>query len=205
LEDFKTFYSKAKQVTVKELPPHPLRDVVAVGNYRLDERTASTDLKTGQSGAYEFNIVGEGNIAGIEKPNVNRDGNFEIYEPNVHQSINHDNNRVTGSKSFKYFIIPREPGQYKLGDYFQWIYFNPQLKKYDTLSSKLNVYVTGESKQNEAVLANDGGSFYDKIDNTDNQLRTIADTRWQRWAFNGVAVLLAGAAIFFLFKKQRAY
>ncbi|HEU5289734.1 MAG TPA: BatD family protein, partial [Cyclobacteriaceae bacterium] len=34
-ENFKTFYSKAKTIKVKELPPHPLRDQVAVGNYRL--------------------------------------------------------------------------------------------------------------------------------------------------------------------------
>src|SRR5262249_8415683 len=35
---FKTFYTREKRVTVKELPPHPLRDAVAVGDYRLDER-----------------------------------------------------------------------------------------------------------------------------------------------------------------------
>ena len=57
-EDFKTFYTKPKTVRVKQLPPHPLRDVVAVGDYRLDERMRSTDLETGQSAAYEFHVVG---------------------------------------------------------------------------------------------------------------------------------------------------
>ncbi|CAN0323789.1 unnamed protein product, partial [Phaeothamnion confervicola] len=54
-EDFKTFYSKPKTVKVKELPPHPLRDKVAVGDYRLDERISSTALQTGQSFSYDFN------------------------------------------------------------------------------------------------------------------------------------------------------
>jgi hypothetical protein len=37
-EDFKTFYSKPRTVRVKDLPPHPLRDAVAVGDYRLEEK-----------------------------------------------------------------------------------------------------------------------------------------------------------------------
>src|SRR5689334_19062242 len=82
-EDFKTFYSKTKKVAVKQLPPHPLRDVVAVGDYNLDERIRSTDLETGKSVAYEFNVYGAGNISSIEKPAVKSDGSFEFYEPNV--------------------------------------------------------------------------------------------------------------------------
>lgn len=39
-EDFKTFYSREKKVIVNELPPHPLRDQVAVGDYLLDERAS---------------------------------------------------------------------------------------------------------------------------------------------------------------------
>ncbi|HEY9006306.1 MAG TPA: BatD family protein [Ohtaekwangia sp.] len=200
-EDFKTFRSKPKRVNVKPLPPHPLKDVVAVGDYHLDERMRNVDLETGNSAPYSFNIYGEGNISAIEKPVLKRDGNFEFYEPNVEQNITRQNNRVTGTKSFSYFMIPKEPGEYKLGDYFQWVFFNPEKAKYDTLKSKLTVYVTGESKKNEAIQSNDLGSFYDKIDAADNKLQTIANDRWQPWLFNGfIVVMLAGAA-FLIFKK----
>jgi hypothetical protein len=121
-EDFKTFYSKEKTVKVKELPPHPLRDAVAVGDYRMDERLNNTRLTTGQSVSYDFNIYGEGNISSIEKPPVPASDQFEFYEPNMKQNINRENGRVTGSKSFSYFMIPKEPGTYRLGDYFQWIF-----------------------------------------------------------------------------------
>lgn len=87
-EDFKTFRSKPKRVSVKPLPPHPLKDVVAVGDYHLNERMRNVDLETGNSASYEFNIYGEGNISAVEKPIVKRDGNFEFYEPNVQQNIN---------------------------------------------------------------------------------------------------------------------
>jgi hypothetical protein len=200
-EDFKTFRSKPKRVNVKPLPPHPLKDVVAVGDYHLEERMRNVDIETGNSAPYEFNIYGEGNISAIEKPLLKRDGNFEFYEPNVQQNITHQKNRVTGTKSFNYFMIPKEPGQYKLGDYFQWVYFNPAKAKYDTLKSKLTVYVTGESKKNEAIQSNDLGSFYDKIDNADNTLQPVTNNQWQKWIFNGFIVVMVGAAVFLVFKK----
>jgi hypothetical protein len=112
-EDFKTFYSKPKNVKVKELPPHPLRDEVSVGNYRLDEKISSNVIKTGESFQYEFNVYGEGNISAIEKPAIFNNGSFDFYEPNIRQNTNRQNNLVTGTKSFGYFVIPKEPGSYR--------------------------------------------------------------------------------------------
>lgn len=200
-EDFKTFTSKAKTVKVKELPPHPLRNQVAVGKYQLDERIRNTNLETGISTPYTFNVFGEGNISSINKPEVITDGSFEVYEPNIQQQVSRDRNRVTGTKSFNYYIIPKEPGEYKLGDLFQWIYFDPSTRKYDTLRSKLTVFVSGESKKNEAIQSSDLGDFYDKIDTTENTLYTIADTRWHRWVLNGFIILILGLSAFLLFKK----
>jgi hypothetical protein len=200
-EDFKKFYTKPKKVKVKELPPHPLQDAVAVGNYQLDERIRSTDLETGQSAGYNFNIFGEGNISAIEKPVTLSDDHFEFYAPNVRQDITRQNNRVTGTKSFSYFMIPKEPGQYKLGDYFHWIYFNPKLGKYDTLKSGLTIYVTGESKKNEAIQSNDPGNFYDRINIADNNLSKVMDEGWRKWTFNAFILVMLSASVYLVFKK----
>lgn len=200
-EDFKTFYSKTKSVKVKELPPHPLRDAVAVGGYRMEERLNSTHLSTGQSVSYDFNIFGEGNISSIEKPILKKDNAFDFYEPNMKQSINHDNGRVTGSKSFSYFMIPKEPGRYNLGDYFQWVFFNPATKKYDTLRSQQVVDVTGESQQNQSIESTDLGSFYDQINTADNTLRSRAGSNWMQMGTSIVALLLLGASAYLMFKK----
>jgi BatD DUF11 like domain len=200
-EDFKTFYSKAKTIKVKELPPHPLRDKVAVGDYRLEERVSSTALQTGQSFSYDFNIYGEGNISAIEKPMVMKDGSFEFYEPNIRQDITRQNTRVTGTKSFSYFIIPKEPGDYRMRDLLQWVYFNPTLKKYDTLIARTAVVVSGESLKNESIESTDTGSFYDKIGATDNALRTSTDSGWITLVLGiFILVMLAGSA-YLVFKK----
>ncbi|MDH4298484.1 MAG: BatD family protein [Cyclobacteriaceae bacterium] len=200
-EDFKKFYTKPKKIRVKELPPHPMRDAVAVGDYQLDERIRNTDLVTGQSAGYNFNVFGEGNISAIEKPPTHSNDRFEFYEPNIRQDITRQNNHVTGTKSFSYFMIPKEPGQYSLGDYFQWIFFNPTESKYDTLKSRLTVYVTGESKRNEAIQSSDLGNFYDRIGGADNALKKVSDSRWQKWAFNVFILVMISASAYIVFRK----
>lgn len=199
-EDFKTFYSQLKTVKVKQLPPHPLREKVAVGDYYLEERLRDQNLQTGQSASYEFNIYGEGNISAIPKPEVNRDGNFEFYEPNVRQNINRQNTKVTGTKSFNYFMIPREPGKYSLGKYFQWVFFNPKNSRYDTLQSKINVTVTGESSKNEAIQSTDHGTFYDRVETTNNTLQVMANTGWQKTAFNIFVLVMLAASLYLVVK-----
>jgi hypothetical protein len=200
-EDFKTFYSQPKKIKVKELPAHPLKEFVAVGNYQLYEHMPSTDIESGKSASYVFNIFGEGNISAIEKPLVKNDDMFEFYEPNVRQDINRENGRVTGTKSFNYFMIPKEPGQYELGKYFQWVFFNSSKKQYDTLRSKLTVYITGESKKNEAIEANDAGAFYDKVNTADNTIRRMEDNRWIKTALSIFTIIVLGASAYLIFKK----
>jgi hypothetical protein len=158
-------------------------------------------LQTGQSFSYEFNIYGEGNISAIEKPVAFKDGSFDFYEPNVRQSINRENNRVTGTKSFSYFIIPKEPGEYRMADLVQWVFFNSETKKYDTLKAQAAMVVKGESLKNEAIESVDAGSFYDKINSTDNTLHAISEKGWLKWTLTiFILVMLAGSA-YLVFRK----
>ncbi len=200
-EGFKTFYSKARDVKVKELPPHPLRDVVAVGDYRLNEDINTKQVQTGQSFSYSFNVYGEGNISSIEKPIITKDRTFDFYPPNLQQNINKRSGRVTGSKSFSYYGIPNEPGTYQLSDYFNWIFFNPKTSQYDTLSSEVVLDVVGESKKNEHIQSNDLGAFYDRIDIEDNTLKSLTRFAWVKPFVNIFILVLLSLSAFFIFKK----
>src|ERR1044071_5645670 len=91
---------------------------------------------------------------------------------------------MTRSKKFSYFMIPKEPGKYSLGNYFQWVYFNPTTKKYDTLKSKQIVNVQGESKKNQSIESSDLGCFYDNADTASNQLQTRPNSGWIKWGAN---------------------
>lgn len=200
-EDFKKFFTKPKIVRVKELPPHPLKEAVAVGNYKLEEEVGSTSLKTGESFDYIFKVVGEGNISSIEKPITKDTEDFEIYAPSVQQDINRRNGRVTGSKAFAYYAVPNEPGDYNLSDYFQWIYFNPTKAKYDTLKSDLVVEVTGKSRKNATIQASDVGPFYDRIEFTDNHLIQLNRDRWLQLMANVLILSVLVLSVVIVFKK----
>lgn len=201
-EDFKTFYTKPKTVKVKDLPPHPMRDVVAVGDYHIEEKITSTAGETGKSLGYEFNVYGEGNISSIEKPLISKGQNFDFFEPNVKQSITRDNGRVTGTKVFSYYIIPQEPGNFDLKDYVQWVFFNPRAKSYDTLKSKVSLVISGESKKNDFIGSSDGGSFYDRISLADNTLQSNESKGLVRIGLNIFALLMLGLSVWLMFKKS---
>ncbi len=200
-EDFKTFYTKEKSVKVKALPPHPLKDQVAVGNFELDEKISAQTVETGESFSYEFNIYGEGNISGINDPSIPELENMDIYPPNVAQDINRGAGRVTGSKKYSYFGIPNEPGAYDLKDYFSWVFFNPENGKYDTLSSEVKLQVTGESKQNVSISSTDLGSFYDNIEFASDELRNLESSNATKIIANILIFALLGAAAFMFIKK----
>lgn len=200
-QDFKTFTSKPKTVKVKKLPPHPLRESVSVGRFRLSEDISDTQLETGQSFNYEFSILGEGNISSINGPEVPEQDEIEFYPPNVQQNIARRNNKVRGQKSFKYYGIPNEPGTYDLANFMKWVYFDPVNERYDTLQSDIQVIVTGESKKNQYISSNDLGSFYDVIELEDNKLKATNTIDIFKLVTNIMLILMIGTTLYFTFRK----
>ncbi|MEQ9374163.1 MAG: BatD family protein [Imperialibacter sp.] len=202
MEDYKTFSSKEKVVAVKDLPPHPLKQTVPVGKYRLQEEISSTELNTGDSFNYSFIVAGEGNISAINKPQVAQSKAFDFYDPNVKQSVNRNNGKVRGTKTFNYFGIPNEPGGYKLSDYFQMVFFNPEEAKYDTLKSRVELVVKGESRRNEYISSSDLGSFYDRIGLEENTLVKLSSAGSSR-IFANVFILIMLALTAALYVKRK--
>ena len=189
-ENIKTYYSEPVSITIKELPPHPLKDQVPVGNYILKEQISTKNSETGKSLQYQFRIEGEGNLSVIEKPTLPKTGNFDFYEPTISEMLRRNNNAVYGTKDFNYYIIPNEPGLYPLKDYFSYIFFNTRKGDYDTLSSQITVSVTGESRKNASIGSADLGSFYDRINEESNDLRSKNEIAWEKYGINGIAVFL---------------
>ncbi|MBK6265027.1 BatD family protein [Marivirga sp. S37H4] len=202
-EDFKTFYSKPKTIKVKPLPDHPLKDQVAVGDYELREKINSTKAETGDSFQYEFGVRGTGNIAYINEPAIKKDKNLEIYPPDSEERITRSGVSVMGTKTFNYYIMPKEPGIYNLSDYIQFIYFNPMKKAYDTLQSDYILEVEGSSLKNKSISdASATGLFYDRIENESNEVEQFTDFDWLKTVVNIFIVLALGISLFILFKKS---
>ncbi len=203
-EDFKTFYTAPKSVNVKQLPPHPLRDVVNVGEYKLAEEIEEKDkFETGKGFDYRFSIQGRGNISSIKNPNLPKDAGLLFYPPNTEQNISRNSGTVYGTKQFDYNIEPSEPGSYNLGDFFQWIYFNPKTEQYDTLKSNKTIEVVGESQKNQSIASNDLGEFYSDMDKVNNQLKSRSDANWTLILANLVVLLALGLGGFVVFGNKK--
>jgi hypothetical protein len=202
VEDFKDFYSKPKTIKVRDLPPHPKKDIVAVGTFKLKERLSKKEMAPYESVGYDFEISGEGNIAALRKPDVSLPFAVGTYDPSTSQSINRSNGRVYGEKVFSYLITPKEAGEYDLKDDFSWIYFDTERKRYDTLRSTIAIKVVGKPMIDELEATDPDAAQLRKIDNADNTLKPlIAGNRpydWMNYALGGMFLIF----IFLLFYRK---
>jgi hypothetical protein len=210
------FTSRPVTVMVRPLPPHPLRGRVPVGQFSLQEGLERGRITLGKSVRYALTINGEGNIAGIPAPTLLAEGNeLDIFPPEAKQTVNHFADRVMGSKTFTYFIVPHQNGTLPLANRFQWIYFDPKIARYDTLQPNLQLRVGGS----ESAVAEDGssinGNMLDEeapVTTASNSLyagiETMDSTRQQirlpvlvRAVANVLLVLMLLGMVFMFFKK----
>jgi hypothetical protein len=198
-QDFKMFYTKPKVVKVKALPEHPLKDKVAVGVFKMEESLNTPKMETGGSVRFIMKITGIGNIASAPEPMQHSQDIFEVFPPNIRQSINRENGFVSGSKAFEYYIIPKEPGNQALSMTLYWVYFNTQKNRYDTLSPRSVLAVSGASQKDKIIRNSDLGPFYDRIYRVSNNVFSLEKPREYRWYLNialGVAVFLVVGLVF---------
>ena len=196
-----TFHTNATSITVKPLPPHPLRDKVPVGEFRLKEKAEPTHLKAGKSCNYQLNISGEGNINAILTPMLNESPNLEFYTPEVKQVVYRKKYPIEGIKEFEYYIVPEEPGTYQLSDYLYFIYFDPVRKRYDTLLPKTELVVEGESQKNTFISSNSADPFYRNIDKESNELKDYEEDRYIKFFANIIILFMLVTTVFILLRK----
>ncbi|TDB60842.1 BatD family protein [Arundinibacter roseus] len=195
-----TFTSRAFRVLVKPLPPHPQRDQIAVGTYQLREKLTQKKVSSGESLRYQFTISGEGNLAAITAPEVPTSKSFDFYPPDLSQTIQRNYVTVRGEKTFDYLIVAKEKGQFPLGRFFQWIYFDPAKARYDTLRSVGVIDVVGENLKTVSLSSEGSDSIYENIEQLDTTRPYVDFQSVVRTLTNMVVIGLLGIMIW-IFRK----
>lgn len=136
-----SFSTQPFTVKAKELPPHPLRNEVSVGQFMLKESLNKYKINTGKSVQYNLQILGDG--YNIKLPEMKNDTIFDFFPPEIGNSQIPRNDKIITTKSFTFQIIPKRAGNFALKKYFQWIYFDTKKEQYDTLKSKVVIAVEG--------------------------------------------------------------
>lgn len=165
---FEVLKSKSKKVSVNELPPHPLREKVAVGKFRLKELIEGNQKKaTGESFVYKIIVEGQGfvNVATFDR--LNNITGIDFYESGV--NVEQEEGKNKGEKAFTYKVLPKIAGDYPFKDYFSLIYFDADRERYDTLYAKTKINVTGAEVVASEGTINDIYSGIEQIDTSKNE------------------------------------
>lgn len=164
----KTISTQPVEITVKPLPQEnqPLDFSGAVGEYRLDAGIDKKEVKTDEAVTLKLSLSGTGNIKMLPVPKPDFPVDFEQYDPKVTQTVNRSGNRITGTKSVEYVLIPRFPGEQRIPP-VKYSFFNPKTETYETLMSpeftvlvkpsddKYSAPVSGLSKEEVKLLGKD--------------------------------------------------
>jgi len=188
--DTVTFFSQPRTVYVKPLPPHPLRDGIPVGNFRLEEGVSNRRLRTGDPFTYQLSVSGEGNLSTVNLAPARTGTAIDFYPPDVKLNVSTQHNRPGGRKTFRFTGIPREPGQYPLDSVFRLVYFNPARRQYDTLRSRMSLDVDGPSLRSGRIQANELEPVYHDMAAEGNELSPLQREYPVRQIANALLVLM---------------
>jgi len=134
--------SEAIKIKVDPLPPDAPPDFKgAVGQFAMSTTVDKKSTRTNEPIDLKVNVSGTGNIKLIETPAVELPSDFEQYTPKVSDNINRAGDRISGSKTFEYLLIPRYPGL-KVIKPVTFSYYDPAKREYVRLRSpqiELNV------------------------------------------------------------------
>lgn len=132
----KSLKSNPLTINVKPLPlkNKPANFSGAVGNFTFKSSIDRTELKTNEAITLKYTISGKGNIELINKLNVSFPPDFEVYDPKITNRIKTSPLGMSGSCTFEYLLIPRNPGQFNIKPVY-FSYFDINTKQYITKST----------------------------------------------------------------------
>jgi hypothetical protein len=196
-----SFSTRAFSVVAKELPAHPLKNQVSVGQFSWRESLDKYKVSTGKSVSYRLQITGDG--YNIKLPQIKNDSIFDFFPPKIVGGTDPQNDKIVTTKSLTFQIIPKRAGNFVLDKYFQWIYFNTNTEKYDTLKSTIALGVSGQTIET-ADTPTDGISIYDGLENVDSSIEENNFAKILKDQANiFIVIMLVGMIYVFLPNRKR--
>ena len=138
----------------------------AIGRFTMRTTVDKSTTKTNEPISLKIAIAGTGNIKVLESPEVELPKDFEQYTPKVSDNINRQQEKVSGTKTFEYLLIPRYPGE-KVIKPVRFVYFDIGKRDYVVLESQpitltveqgpaqMAPLAVGGSRENVSLLSQD--------------------------------------------------
>lgn len=142
---FQTYKSQTVQLTsndltikVKSLPgAHSAEKTEVVGNFTMTANLNKTEVRANEPLTYTISVSGNGNLHHVsnEQFNIDFPSDCDVTYPRVISHISAQGDLVSGTKTFKYTIIPRVEGTYLIPG-VTYTYYDYDSGSYKTLTTQ---------------------------------------------------------------------
>lgn len=138
----KTIKTPSIDLDVTALPaPRPDNFSGAVGKFSMTATLTPEQLNANDAATLKLVVSGQGNMKLMKAPSLEAPKDFEVYTPKETDKTTNTTSGAKGSVTFEYVMVPRHGGNYTIPA-VEFVYFDPEAKKYVTLhtdSFKLSV------------------------------------------------------------------
>jgi hypothetical protein len=155
------------QLHVKPLPAeHKPEGPVAVGSFEISTSLDRKQVVTGDAVTLTATVRGKGNLRGVKVPDPSLHG-LQILQPEIHDLVESPGDRVQGTRSFAWLIVPEAPGSYTIPA-LSVNTFDPDTHNYKRISSdKLTLTAAGAARASALAAAGKAAPGEDHSDATD--------------------------------------
>ena len=173
----------------------------AVGAYAMTVNSDKTALEVGESMQLTVTVTGRGNLATMDAPVLDVPAAFDVYDPDVSTLLERSGNRLSGSKTFRYILIPRTNGSFEI-PVIEFSWFDPDTDRYRTSrSAPIPITATGTATSPLSVTATTNGlpvdDFAPAITESSEWQRfggSPLHTRWWVWVVLFLPLAVMGGA-----------
>jgi len=142
-------------VTVKPLPEGaPDGFSGTVGQFSISATVDQKSVEVGKPITLKVRISGTGNVKTIQQIPTPQVEAFDVYEPNVKESVDRRKSPIRGAKLFEFVMVPKEPGSRVISS-LGFSFFDPHAVRYRTVRTRpIELTVTGTASESaETPLA----------------------------------------------------
>jgi hypothetical protein len=180
-------FSNALTFKVEPLPPgrpEPFSGVV--GRLEVSAGLDRDSVDANEAVTLTVRVLGDGNIRAVPEPVLNLPDDFEVFPPEVSESVQVFGSGLSGEKTFEYVLIPRTPGKREIPE-ISFGFFDERVSEYRTATTaQLALMVTGSALGGPAQLVR-GGVAQLREDIRFIHLGTASLRRRGRMLFKGAA------------------
>ncbi|MDX1646575.1 MAG: BatD family protein [Longimicrobiales bacterium] len=144
-----TVLANPVRIEVRPLPPGaPEPYSGMVGSLELSASVDRDSIAANEAVTLTVRATGTGNVRALPEPDLGLPEDFEVFPPEVSESVTADDGGLTGTKIFEYVLIPRAPGVRELPA-IRYSYFDDAAGAYRMAASDPSALAVSESSDEE--------------------------------------------------------